>query len=259
MDEALTEHTMETCKLLCGRRALVTGSSQGLGRVIAMRLALEGATVLVNNKDDENAVCRVVDEIVCAGGRAEAMCADVADEAQVATLFEAAGPVDVLVNNARLDPYLRTPATTDGQWFEAVLHVNLTSAYLCSLAFFEQAKAREWGRIVNISSVRAFIPAEMEMIAYGVSKLGMHGLTRAFASNGSKYGITANTIAPGMIDTENIDRRLSPAKRAAETGRIPLGRAASCDEIADVVLFVVKNGYVTGETININGGMHYSP
>lgn len=244
---------------LKGKRALVTGSSQGLGRVIAQRLALAGATVIVNNKDDRSVADTVVAEIVAAGGDAYACCGDVADEAQVASIFASAGPIGILVNNARIDPYARPAGMTDAAWFEAVMHVNLTGAYVCSMAFFNQAKALGWGRIVNISSVRSFIPAEIDMIAYGVSKLGMHGLTRSFAANGAQYGITANTIAPGMIATENIDRRLSPERRAAETATIPIGRAATCDEVANAVMFVIANGYVTGETININGGMHYAP
>lgn len=226
---------------------------------MAMRLAAVGASVVINNKDDASAAQRVVDEVEAAGGMAEAHCADVADETAVAALFDNIGPVDILVNNARIDPYFRSADCTDAAWFEQVLHVNLTSAYLCSTMFFEQAKARRWGRIVNISSVRSYIASEMNMIAYGVSKLGMHGLTRAFAGNGAQYGITANTIAPGMIATENIDLRLTAEMKASETAKIPLGRAASCDEIAEAVLFVVSNGYVTGETININGGMFYAP
>ena len=244
---------------LVGKCALVTGSSQGLGRIIAVRLAAEGASVIVNNEGDEERALAVVGQIASYGGRARGICADIASDADVKRLFGEAGPVDILVNNARIDPYFRPRSDTDGQWFERVLHVNLTGAYLCSMAFFEQAKERGWGRIVNISSVRSFIPAEMNMIAYGVSKLGMHGLTRAFAANGARYGITCNTVAPGMIDTENMDRRLTPAMRDEEIGRIPIGRPSTCDEIADAVLFAVENGSITGETININGGMYFAP
>lgn len=244
---------------LVGKCALVTGSSQGLGRVIAMRLAAEGASVIVNNEGNEARAKDVVDQICACGGNARVICADIASDDHVKRLFGASGPVDILVNNARIDPYFRPQSDTDGQWFERVLHVNLTGAYLCSMAFFEQAKERSWGRIVNISSVRSFIPAEMNMIAYGVSKLGMHGLTRAFAANGAQYGITCNTVAPGMIDTENIERRLTPAMRDREVARIPIGRPSTCDEIAEAVLFAVNNGSITGETININGGMYFAP
>ena len=245
--------------MLEGRVALVTGSSQGLGRIIAHTLARAGAQVVVNCRSHPEKAEAVVEEIARQGGQAQAYCCDVADEGAVRAMFEALAPVDILVNNARLDPYFRSPEDSDGEWFNRVLNVNLTSAYLCSLAFFEQAKGRGWGRIVNISSVRSFIPAEMNMIAYGVSKLGMHGLTRAFADNGAHFGITANTVAPGMVITENIDRRLTPEMKERECARIPLRRAGTSEEIADAVLFAVNNGYVTGETININGGMYYAP
>ncbi|HEY3376958.1 MAG TPA: SDR family NAD(P)-dependent oxidoreductase [Armatimonadota bacterium] len=239
--------------------ALVTGSSQGLGRVIAIALAQAGARVIVNCHANMANAEQVVAEIVQNGGQATAFCCDVSDETAVAAMFAQLGAVDILVNNARIDPYFRTPEDSDAQWFARVLQVNLTGAYICSMAFFAQAKACGYGRIVNVSSVRSFIPAEMDMIAYGVSKLGMHGLTRAFAANGAPYGITANTVAPGMIVTENIDKRLTPEMKARESAKIPLGRGATSEEVADAVLFVIKNGYVTGETININGGMYYAP
>ena len=174
-------------------------------------------------------------------------------------MFAELGPVDILVNNARLDPWQRRPEMSEGEWFDRVMRVNLKGAFLCSEAFFRQAQPRRWGRIVNIASVRSFRPAEMHMIAYGVSKLGMHALTRAFAHNGAPFNITANTVCPGMVITENIDKRLTPEKYAEESAAIPLGRGATGEEIADAVLFPIRNGYVTGETININGGMYYAP
>ena len=241
------------------KTALVTGSAQGLGRVIAIQLAKAHAKVIVNDLADKAKLQRVLDEIHAEGLQAQSYCCDITDETAVAAMFARIGPVDILVNNARLDPYCRKPGDTEAQWFERVIHVNLTGAFICSMAFFEQAKPRGYGRIVNISSVRAILPAEMNMIAYGVSKLGMHGLTRAFAANGAPHGITANTIAPGMIVTENIDKRLTAGMKAREVARIPLGRGATCEEIAEAVLFVINNAYVTGETININGGMYYAP
>lgn len=248
---------------LAGRVALVTGSSQGLGRVIAKTLAQAGCHVVVNTVAGAEQVQAVVDEIRAAGGRATARLFDVADEAAVAAGFAGLeaelGGVDILVNNARIDPWSRPPEMTEGQWWDRVLGVNLKGAFLCSQEFFRRAQSRRWGRIINISSVRALIPAEMHTIAYGVSKAGMHSLTRTFAQNGAPFNITANSVAPGMILTENIDRRLSPEMKAKETARIPLGRGGSCEEVADAVLFVARNGYVTGETLHINGGMYYAP
>lgn len=244
---------------IAGKVALVTGASQGLGRVIAIELAKLGCRVVVNYANNSANAERVKREIETLGGDVCVACCDVGDEAAVNAMFRALGPVDILVNNARLDPWRRTAEMSEGEWFDQVMRVNLKGAFLASQAFFEQAKPRGWGRIVNVSSVRSFRPAEPHMVAYGVSKLGMHALTRAFAENGAPFGITANTVAPGVIVTENISKRLTPEKLREELAAVPLGRGATCEEIADAVIFPLRNGYVTGETININGGMYYAP
>ena len=231
------------------RVVVISGATSGIGKALAKKFEADG-----------DIVCNLSRS--CTDNGFDYKC-DVSDEAQVnaavGKIGERYGRVDILVNNARLDPWRRTADMSEGEWFDRVMRVNLKVAFLASLAFFEQAKARGWGRIVNIASVRSFRPAEMNMIAYGVSKLGMHALTRAFADNGAPYGITANTVAPGMVVTENIGKRLTPEKYAEESAAIPLGRGATCGEIADAVIFPLRNGYVTGETININGGMYYAP
>lgn len=242
-----------------GKTALVTGGSQGIGRVIALALAEKGCRVVVNCANNPDNAQKVADEIHAKGGTAEVYRCDVSDEKAVEAMFDALGRVDILVNNARLDPWRRTAEMSEGEWWSKVMDVNLKGAFLCSMAFFSRAKEYGWGRIVNVASVRSFRPAEMHMIAYGVSKLGMHGITRAMAHNGAPFGITANTVCPGMVVTENINKRLSPEKYREEAAAIPLGRPATSEEIADSVLFVIGNGYVTGETININGGMYYAP
>lgn len=244
---------------LQGRTALITGGSQGIGRVIALELAKLGVKVIVNCANNPQNAQGVADEIIAAGGEAGVYRCDVSDEAAVKKMFADLGKVDILVNNARLDPWRRKAEMSEGEWWSMVMDVNLKGAFLCSLAFFEQAKERKWGRIINVASVRSFRPAEMSMIAYGVSKLGMHGITRAMAQNGAPFGITANTVCPGMVITENINKRLTPEKYAEECSAIPLGRPASSEEIADAVIFGIRNAYVTGETININGGMYYAP
>ncbi len=244
---------------LSGKTALVTGASQGLGRAIAELLAREGCRVAVNYAHHAENAEAVVAAIRASGGDAFAVGCDVSDEKAVEELFARLGQVDILVNNARLDPWLRAEGMTEGEWFDRVLAVNLKGAFLTSTAFLKPAIARRWGRIVNISSARAFRPAEPGMIAYGVSKLGMHGLTRAFAEAGALYNVTCNTVAPGMIVTENLSKRISPEKMAEECADIPMQRGGTVDEIADAVLFAIRNGYVTGETININGGMYYAP
>lgn len=242
-----------------GRVALVTGASQGLGRVIARMLAKEGCKVVVNCAHSPQKAEAVAEEIRKEGGEARVYVCDISDEDAVHTMFRELGPVDILVNNARIDPYFRKPEMTDGQWWDLVMKINLKGAYLCSQVFFDQAKERGWGRIVNIASSRSFTPAEPHMIAYGVSKLGMHGLTRAFAENGGPYGITANTVCPGMVMTENLKKRITEEAYRATCRDIPVGRGGSCEEMADGVLFAIRNAYVTGESIHINGGLYYAP
>lgn len=248
---------------LNGKLALVTGASQGLGRVIAIELAREGCIVVVNYSSNTENATRVLGEIHENGGDAFIERCDVSDEDAVNMLFNRLkrerGGVDILINNARLDPWRRKEHTSEGDWFDQVIAVNLKGAFLCSKAFFDNAKDKGWGRIINMSSTRAFRPAEEHMIVYGISKAGMHALTRSYAENGAPYGITANTVAPGMIITENYFKRVDEAKYAEETKAVPLGRGATCEEVADAVIFPLKNAYVNGETININGGMYYAP
>ena len=244
---------------LKGKHALVTGGSQGIGRVIALALAARGCRVAVNCAHNIANAEKVAAEIRTAGGEAEPAPCDISDEKAVGELFDRLGRIDILINNARLDPWRRTAAMSEGEWFSAVMEVNLKGCFLCSMAFMERAKNYGWGRIVNMASVRSFLPAEMNMIAYNVSKLAMHGITRAMAKHGAPLGITANTVCPGMVETENIRLRLTPEKIREELEAIPLGRPATSAEIADAVLFAIGNGYVTGETIHINGGMYFAP
>ncbi len=242
-----------------GKKALVTGASQGIGRVIAKTLAAEGAEVIVNCAHSPAKAQAVADEIIADGGKASVFVCDVSDEAAVKQMFARLSPIHYLINNARVDPYFRKPEMSNGDWFSLVMDINLKGAYLCSMSFFEQAKLLAGSCIVNISSVRAFTPAEMHMIAYNVSKLGMHGLTRAFAANGAPYKIRANTVCPGMVLTENMMKRLTPEQAAAEASKIALGRPAESEEIAAAVVYALKNEYVTGDTLQVNGGMYYAP
>ena len=245
-------------RFLEGKKSLVTGGSQGIGRVIALALASAGSEVVVNCAHNVANAEKVAAEIKASGGKASVYACDVSDENAVKKMFSDLGEVDILVNNARLDPWLHD-TMSEGDWFSRVMDVNLKGAFLCSMAFFPGACERRYGRIINISSVRAYRPAEMHMIAYGASKVGMHSVARAFADNGAPYNVTANCICPGMIVTENIDKRLSPEKKAQEQAAIPMGRAGTSEEVADAVLFVIRNGYVTGSMVNVSGGMYYEP
>ena len=142
---------------------MVTGASQGIGRVIAKTLAAEGAEVIVNCAHSPAKAQAVADEIIAAGGKASVYVCDVSDEAAVKQMFAKLSPIHYLVNNARVDPYFRKPEMLNGDWFSLVMDINLKGAYLCSMSFFEQAKLLAGSCIVNISSVRAFTPAEMHV------------------------------------------------------------------------------------------------
>jgi len=132
-------------------------------------------------------------------------------------------------------------------------------AYLCCNEFARYAGRHRNGRIVNVSSCRAHRPNELESIAYSTSKLALHCLTRSYAAALARYGITVNTLAPGMIATENMFKRIGRRGYETECGNIALHRAGTCDEIADGLIWAVENGFMTGETININGGQTYAP
>ena len=242
---------------LNGKRALVTGGSQGIGKVICEKLAENGCEVIVNCAHHIDNAKKVADAINQNGGKASYYACDVSDETAVKKMFEELKNIDILVNNARLDPWLRDKSLSEGEWFSRVMDVNLKGAFLCSLEFFKYACERKYGRIINISSVRAYRPAEMSTIAYGASKAGMHSMARTFANNGAVFNVTANCVCPGMVITENVDKRLSPEKKAEEMAAIPAQRAADSSEVADAVLFLIDNAYVTGSMINVSGGMYY--
>lgn len=244
---------------MTNRKVLITGASQGLGREIAGLFAEKGAEVIINCAHHIEKAEQAASDLRARGLRARARQCDVGDETAVRRMFAELAPVDVLINNARLDPYFRKPEMSEKEWFLKTMEVNVLGAYLTSMVFLEQAKTHGFGRIVNISSSRAYTPAEPHMVAYNISKLSLHALTRSFADQGAPFGITANTVAPGFVETENVSKRLSPEVRDREVAKIPLRRTASMREVAEAVYFAAANGYITGEVLNINGGQFYAP
>ena len=240
---------------ISGKTALVTGSAQGIGKVIAMELAKLGVHVLVNCAHSKEKAEAVVRQIRKQGGSAEMLICSVTNEKELA---EKISPrqIDILVNNARLDPYLRPADASDGEWFNALLNVNLTGAYLCCQAVKAGMKERRWGRIVNMSSVQAYLAMGPELLPYAVSKAGMHALTRCLAQELGDFGITVNSVAPGMVVTENISKRLSPEVIEAKLKRFALHRAATAEEVAECVVNTIRCGAMTGEVVNLNSGVY---
>ena len=234
-----------------GKRALVTGASRGIGKAIALALAAAGVDVAVNYRSASAAATEVVREIARGGRRAVAIAADVAStagvEALVAETERTLGGIDILVNNAGIGTPLPLDAITERDWDE-VIAVNLKSCFLATQRVLPGIRARRWGRIINLSSVAAQVGGVVGP-HYAASKAGVLGLTRYYARHLAREGITANAIAPALIDTDMVT-----ANPNASVNLIPVGRFGDVDEVAGVAVMLARNGYVTGQTINVNGG-----
>jgi len=240
---------------LSGRVALVTGGGRGIGRAIALTLAEAGADVAVDFRANGAAADATVKDIRKLGRRAEAVQADVSLSAEVGRLFatveQTLGPVDILINNAGVSRPASIEELTE-EAFDQTIRENLKSAFLCTQAALPGMRARGFGRIVMISSGAARA-AGVVGVHYNASKAGMEALARGYAARVVKDGVTVNAVAPSLIATEMIKPH-----RLDNVARIPVGRLGTVDEIAQIVLMVVGNGYMTGQTIAANGGMYFS-
>ncbi|PTB22050.1 3-oxoacyl-ACP reductase [Trinickia symbiotica] len=240
---------------LNSRVALVTGGSRGIGRAISIALASAGAAVAVNYRQRENEAAEVIAAIERAGGRAIAVRADVSIGNEVKAMFQEVesrlGTIDVLVNNAGTATIVDFADLTEAE-FDRTLAVNLKSAFLCTQAALPGMRAKQWGRIVNVSSAAARGPGIVG-VHYNASKAGLEGLTRGYAARLAREGITVNAVAPGPIDTEMA----GPLKESNVAAKLPVGRLGEAAEVADVVLMLVGNAFITGQTVPVNGGASF--
>jgi 3-oxoacyl-[acyl-carrier protein] reductase len=236
---------------LTGKIALITGASRGIGRAIAIALAGAGADVGINYRSREKESRQTCAEIEAAGRRAVAVKADVSLAGDVAglvaTVEAALGPVAILVNNAGITRPQPITAITERDWDE-ILAVNLKSVFLVTQAVLPKMRAARWGRIINLSSVAAQTGGVVGP-HYAASKAGILGMTHSYANLLAKEGITVNAIAPALIETEMVTGNPN-----ARPDLIPVGRFGMVSEVADVAAMLARNGYVTGQTINVNGG-----
>jgi 3-oxoacyl-[acyl-carrier protein] reductase len=238
---------------LKGRMALVTGASRGIGKGIALALAAAGCDVAVNYVSREADANGTVDAIRAQGRRAVAVRGDVSKSADVAALIAAVesglGPIDILVNNAGRATFQSIEQMTEASWNET-LSVNLTSVFLLSQAVLPGMRARKWGRIVNLTSVAAQAGSVMA-VHYSAAKAGVIAATKSYARLLAKEGITVNAIAPALIGTEMV-----VSNPHVKPDIVPVGRFGSVEECADVAVLLASNGYITGQTIAVNGGMY---
>ena len=243
---------------LAGKVALVTGAGKNIGRTIALTLARDGATVVVNGRSDRAAVDAVVGEINALGGQARGVLADVSDQASVRRMIDeiipALGGIDIAVSNAGLRRQTAFLDISLAEWRE-ILSVALDGAFILAQAVVPHMIPRGGGSIVALSGISTHIgtPNRAHVSA---SKAGLEGLMRALAIELAPHRIRCNSVAPGSVDTV---RGASAGSRPSTLGdaAIPLGRKASVDEIAAAVRLLAgpEGGYITGQTIHVNGGL----
>jgi pyridoxal 4-dehydrogenase len=240
---------------LTGKTALVTGAAQGIGKAIAARLAADGATVFVAdiNGDGAKAAAAAI------GGNARAVTVDISDPKSVATMFEeinTAGGIDILVNNASIVPFVAWDDVDLDHW-RKIIDVNLTGTFIVTRAATDQMRAAvRPGRVISIAS-NTFFAGTPNMAAYVAAKGGVIGFTRALATELGKYGITANAVTPGLIESDGV--KASPHNGAfdfVEMLQAMKGKGQP-EHIADVVSFLASEDarWMTGQTVNVDAGM----
>jgi len=238
---------------ISGRIALVTGASRGIGRAIALALAKAGVDVAVNFIVHEKEAQEVCAEIKSLGRRSLAVQADVSQAEEVnrmaKTIERELGTISILINNAGIAKPRSLEEMNEEVWDETIRN-NLKSCYLVTEAVLPGLRSQRWGRIINLSSTAAQVGGVVGP-HYAASKAGILGLTHSYASRLFKEGITVNAICPALIITDMVSESIR-----ARPERIPVGRFGTVEEVAEVALMLAGNGYMTGQTIQVNGGLY---
>lgn len=239
-----------------GKVAIVTGSGRGLGKGIALKLAQEGAKVIVSDILEESAT-ECVNEIKAAGGEASAFCGNIAKEADVMAVFDSAvntyGKIDIVVNNAGINKDGMLHKMSNEQW-DAVISVNLSGTFYMTREAAKRMREQECGRIINISSMSWL--GNIGQSNYAASKAGVVGLSKTAARELARKGITCNVICPGFIDTD-MTRGVPENVWDIMISKIPAGRAGSPADVGNLIAFLASDeaSYINGQVIDVSGGM----
>ena len=240
---------------LTGRVALITGGNRGIGRAVALALSAAGADIAINYQNRESEAEQVRSQVENRGRRCITVPADVSVAAEVSRMVNAVerelGAITILVNNAGIAHPRTLEEITEEDW-DRIMDTNLKSVFLVTQAVLPGMRSRKWGRIINMSSAASQLGGIIGP-HYTASKAGILGLTHSYASLLTAEGITVNAVAPALIETEMI-----AGNPQARPERIPVGRFGTPEEVAEVVVMLTRNGYITGQTINVNGGLYMS-
>ena len=240
------------------RTAIVTGAGQGMGRCVAVALAERGARVVVNDIQQERAEGTAA-SLRETGAEAIAIPADVVDSAAVRAMVEEAiaqfGPIHILINNAGILRPTKVVEIEEDEW-DLVIEVNLKGTFLCSQAVLPSMQEAGWGRIVNFSSTAGKNISTVGGAHYTAAKAGILGFTRHLAKEVAEYGITVNSVCPGLIDTEMVRATIDDERTQAYADSFPIPRLGEPEEVAELVAFLASDraAYITGASLDINGG-----
>lgn len=241
-----------------GKVAIVTGAGQGMGRAVAERLAAGGAIVSVNDIDVDSAE-RTVSVLQKGGAEAVAVPGSVTSTQQVSDMVELTlsrfGRVHILVNNAGVLRPTKVIDIEEDEW-DFVVDVNLKGTYLCSRAVLPTMREIGWGRIVNFSSTAGKNVSTVGGAHYTAAKAGILGFTRHLAKEEASYGVTVNSVCPGLIDTEMVRTTIDDSRTKAYADSFPINRLGQPSEVAELVAFLASDraAYITGASLDINGG-----
>ncbi len=243
---------------LTGKTAVITGSSRGIGKAVARKLAENGAAIVVNGTSNPARIEETVNELKNAGYDCTGMLADIGTEEGATRLVAAAvekyGSVDILVNNAGITRDGLVMKMSESDWND-VLRINLTGTFLCTKACLRYMLKKRWGRIINMSSIIG-LSGNAGQANYAASKAGIIGFTKAMAKEIGSRGITVNAIAPGYIESD-MTLQLSAEQTEQIKKMTALGKTGTVNDVAEAIAFLAseKAGYITGHVLNIDGGM----